>query len=197
MDTPLELSFHNTAHSEFLEQRIRERVARLHKRFAHINSCRIAVEAPHRNNARALGFRVRLEVRVPEKELVVSRDPGDEGERFDPSIVVRDAFDAMERQLERYSGKLRGEVKTHAAPMQGRVLRLFPDYGFIAATDGREIYFHRNAVINGGFEDLTEGSTVELALVDGESEKGPQATSVRPIGPMRFTPDAPKEGLAP
>lgn len=194
MDIPLEIAFRNMESSEALERRIRERVERLHRRFSHINSCRVAMEVPHRSPAQhALSFHVRIEVRVPEKELVVSRDPGDRGAHFDAYVTVRDAFDAMERQLEQYSQKLRGDVKSRAAPLQGRVLRLFPEYGFIGTTDGREIYFHRNTVVDARFEDLEEGTPVELSLVDGESPMGPQATTVRPIRPMEFVPEPTEE----
>ena len=192
MDVPLEIAFHNLDTSEGVETRIRERVDRMHRRFAHINSCRVVVEVPHRSASGPGEFHVRIETRVPDNELVVSRDPGDRGAHFDPYIVVRDAFDAMERQLESYSQKLRGETKHHPAPLQGRVLRTYVEHGFVGTNDGREIYFHRNAVADGDFEALEEGASVELTLIDGESPIGPQASTVRPIRPMEYLPDPPK-----
>ena len=81
---------------------------------------------------------------------------------------------------------MHGDVKAHAAPLQGRILRLFTGHGFIATTDQREIYFHRNSVVDGDFEDLEEGQTVELVLVHGESPMGPQASTVRPIRRMQY-----------
>jgi len=73
-------------------------------------------------------------------------------------------------------------VKAHATPPHGRVIRLFPDqgYGFIAAPDGRELYFHRNSVLSGGFEKLEVGS--EVSYAEEEGEKGPQASTVKPVG---------------
>lgn len=189
MDMPLEIAFHNTEPSEALETRIRERVQRLEHRFGHINSCHVVVDVPHRNPAeRARQFEVRIELRVPDKELAVSRKPGDRTNHFDPMVAVRDAFDAMERQLEEYSERLRGDVKAHEPGRQGRVLRLFPEHGFVGMTDGREIYFHRNAVVDARFEDLEEGAPVEVVLVHGESPAGPQASTVRPIRPMELEP---------
>ena len=189
MDTPLELAFHNVDASPAVERQIRKRVERMHRRFGRINSCRVVVEAPHRSQANPLAFHVRIEARVPGRELVVSRDPGRHGAHFDPYVMVRDAFDAMERRLEQHSQEVRGEVKTHHQPLQGRVLRTFADYGFVGTTDGREIYFHRNAVVDARFEDLEDGAAVELSLVDGESPMGPQATTVRPIGRMELVPE--------
>lgn len=189
MDTPLEIAFHNIPPSPAIEQRIRERVDRMQRRFAHVNSCRVVFEVPHRSAANALEYHVRIETRVPDKELVVSRDPGARGAQRDPHGAVRDAFDAMERQLEAHAEKVRGATKTHAAPLHGRVLRTFPEHGFVGTNDGREIYFHRNAVVDGDFEALEEGATVELSLVHGESPMGPQATTVRPIRPSTYHPD--------
>jgi cold shock CspA family protein/ribosome-associated translation inhibitor RaiA len=186
MDVPLEIAFHNLATSEALERRIRERVARMDRRYGRISSCRIVVEAPHRSPENAREYRVRIEARVPERELVVSRAPGTKGAHFDPYIVVRDAFDAMERQLEQHAQKIRGDTKHHPTPLQGRVLRTFADHGFVATNDGREVYFHRNAVPDGGFERLEQDTPVELTLVHGESPAGPQATTVRPIRPMEY-----------
>jgi cold shock CspA family protein len=80
-------------------------------------------------------------------------------------------------------------VKAHAVPPQGKILRLFPDHGFILTNEGLEIYFHRNAVVDARFEDLGTDMPVELSLIDGESPMGPQATTVRPIRPLEFVPD--------
>lgn len=189
MQVPLEIAFHNVDPSANLERKIRERVDKLHRFFDRIISCRVAVEAPHRSQAKALAYHVRIEVRVPGKELVVSRDPGEDGGQFDPYIVVRDAFDAMQRQLEGYSRKLRGDVKTLNTALQGRVLRTFADHGFIGTMDGREIYFHRNSVVGTDFDKLGEGEPVELVVAGDESPIGPQATTVKHIRPMRLDPD--------
>ncbi|MFP4539074.1 MAG: cold shock domain-containing protein [Dichotomicrobium sp.] len=96
-----------------------------------------------------------------------------------------------ERQLKEYREKVRGDVKTHVPPLQGRIVRLFPDqdYGFISTTDGQEIFFHRNAVGDCEFDDLEKGQPVELALWSGDSDIGPHASTVRPIGAMEYDPE--------
>ena len=70
----------------------------------------------------------------------------------------------------------------HEAPPQGTISSLVPerDHGFIAASDGREIYFHRNSVAGIKFDNLAIGQAVRFSEAIGD--KGPQATSVRPIG---------------
>lgn len=189
MQTPVEIVFHKLDRSEAVEARVRERVDRLERYHPRITSCHVYVEASHRSpQQKSLEYQVRLEVRVPGTELAVSSRPGDVNTHNDVYVAIRDAFQAMERQLKRHRGQRTGEVKVHAGPLQGMVSELHPerDHGQIATTDGRLVYFHRNSVLNGGFDELSEGTPVELTIQHDESEKGPQASSVRRIGPMRY-----------
>ncbi|MCL3883129.1 HPF/RaiA family ribosome-associated protein [Marivita sp. GX14005] len=181
MDSPLEIVWHNVEKSERLETRIRERVDKLHRYFDRINSCHIAVERPHRSQYHGYEFHLRIEVRVPGREIVISDDPGNRRDHFDADLTIRDAFDAMERRLEAHSQKVRGEVKTLSGPPHGTVVRKFDDYGFVRMSDGQEIYFSTNAVLNEGFDALEVGSAVELTVAEGEGAMGPQASMVRPI----------------
>ena len=78
--------------------------------------------------------------------------------------------------------RLQRQVKHHEPAPAGRVARLDPsgEFGFIETTDGREIYFHRNSVLNDAFHRLKLGTAV--AYSEEEGEKGPQASTVRPLG---------------
>jgi cold shock CspA family protein len=60
-------------------------------------------------------------------------------------------------------------------------------FGFIRAADGRELYFHRNALPNGDFDRLDPGAGVTFCEVDGE--KGPQASTVHLLGKTRHIVD--------
>lgn len=189
MQTPVEIKFHKLDRSDAVEAKVRERVARLERFHPKITSCHVYIEAAHRTpQHKSIDYDVRIEVRVPGTELMVSGKPGDNNAHGDVYIAVRDAFAAMERQLKRVRSEAVGTVKTHAAPLQGTVQELHAnsDHGQIATTDGRLIYFHRNSVLDGGFDSLGEGDTVELSVRDDESEKGPQASTVRQIGAMKF-----------
>jgi cold shock CspA family protein len=74
----------------------------------------------------------------------------------------------------------------HDAPPHGTIASLIPerDHGFIAASDGREIYFHRNSITGARLEDLEVGQEVRFS--EGAGDKGPQATYVRVIGKHRI-----------
>ena len=144
--------------------------------------CQVMFEEPHQHHHQGNLYHFRIDLTVPGKEIVVKRSPGDEHAHEDAFVALRDAFDAMRRQLEDYVRKRRGEVKTQEVPPHGRVIRLEPerDFGRLETPDGREIYFHRNSVIDADFDDLVIGT--ELRFVEESGEKGPQASSVFVVG---------------
>jgi cold shock CspA family protein len=94
--------------------------------------------------------------------------------------ALNDAFKRARRQLQDRVRRMARQVKHHDPTPIGRVSRIDPsgDFGFIATSDGREIYFHKNSVLNGGFARLKPGSAV--AFAEEEGDKGPQASTVRP-----------------
>jgi CspA family cold shock protein len=64
----------------------------------------------------------------------------------------------------------------------GKVKKIVADrgFGFIAADDGREYFFHRTAMQGGVFDSLRGGEAVEFETSQGP--KGPRAENVRLIG---------------
>ena len=53
-------------------------------------------------------------------------------------------------------------------------------FGFINATDGREIFFHQSSLVEVQFDALNENQKVEFEVE--ESPKGPRAINVRVTG---------------
>jgi len=184
MDVPLELSFRNMGPSDAVEARVRERVEKLERYFGCINSCRVVVEAPHRRHHKGKLYHLRIDIGVSGREIVVNRVPHDRHAGEDVNVAIRDPFDAAARQLEDHSRKAAGRVKAHEVPPHGKVsaLHAYDGYGFVTSADGQEVYFHKNAVVNGAFNKIAIGDEVRVALIEGESDKGPQATTVIPIG---------------
>jgi len=116
MQSPAEIVFRDMPRSDALEQNITDRIAKLEKKFDHITSCNVVIEESHNHKHQGKLFHVRINLHVPEKELVVSREKHDKQAHEDPYVAVRDAFNAMQRQLDDYSRKLRNDVKAHSLP---------------------------------------------------------------------------------
>jgi len=125
-----------------------------------------------------------VDIRVPGKDLVVSKERRHDHAHEVVRVAIRDAFAAAVRQLEDYARQQRGKVKRHEVPDHGTVTKLFREsgYGFVELPHGLEVYFHRNSVAGQAFDDLDIGGGVRITYVEGESDKGPQATTVVPIG---------------
>jgi cold shock protein len=66
------------------------------------------------------------------------------------------------------------------ASMNGTIKRLVSDkgFGFIAAGDGTEYFFHQSACQGVSFSELREGQSVSFDR--GQGPKGPRAENVRP-----------------
>lgn len=182
MRLPLQISFRNLDRSEAIEAAVRKRAARLDRFCGDIMSCRVTVEAPHRHRHKGKTYVVKIDLTVRGGELVVSRTPDDDHSHEDVYVAIRDAFDAMTRRVEDHVLTRRGKIKSHAVPPHGRISELQPglDFGRIATADGREIYFHRNSVLNADFDDLQPGDEVRFAEEPGD--QGPKATTVRRVG---------------
>lgn len=110
MQIPLQITIRDFPHSDALEADIRDKAQKLDEFFQHIMSCRVVVELPHQHQHQGKRYNVRIDIRVPQSEIVVNRD-----QHEDVYVAVRDAFDAAKRQLEDYARTIRGDVKTHQA----------------------------------------------------------------------------------
>ena len=70
--------------------------------------------------------------------------------------------------------------ETRMATMTGTIKRMINDkgFGFIAAGDGTEYFFHQSACTSTRFDDMREGQTVSFTV--GQGPKGPRAENVQP-----------------
>jgi ribosomal subunit interface protein len=105
MQVPQEISARLIELTPDLEADLRRRAAKLERFFDRVTSCRIAVERSSNHHQAGGPYRVRLDVTVPGSELVANK----EGE--DLKAVIRDAFQAAERQVEELADRRRAHVK--------------------------------------------------------------------------------------
>ena len=127
MKLPLEIVFHNLELFDAIEARVRERAEKLEKFYKDIMSCRVVIEAGHKHHHKGNLYQVRIDLKVPSAELIASREPQDHHAHEDVYVAIRDSFDAMRRQLEDYSRRRRGQVKTHEPVPGGRNVDTIPE----------------------------------------------------------------------
>ena len=116
MQIPIQVTFKGVEHSDAVEHNVRERAQKLERFGQDITSCRVVVErATHRHHKGDV-WHVRVNLTLPGRELAASRDPERHGGHESVQVAVRDAFDALRRQLEDYVQRRSGKVKHHEAP---------------------------------------------------------------------------------
>ena len=183
MQIPLQIVFEHIEQSPAIEARVRAEAERLEEFYSRIQSARVVVARPQRRRHKGDAYEVRIQLTLPgASDIVVRRAPGDINTHNDIYVTIRDAFSAARRQLQDHARIRQDKVKAHEVPPHGRIAALHPetDHGFIAASDGREIYFHRNSVADLAFDTLEAG--MEVRFSESVGNKGPQATFVRAIG---------------
>jgi ribosomal subunit interface protein len=156
---PVQITVRDMPSSPALEDHLRKKAMKLNQYCPKINSCRIVIHVPQKHKHQGKLFSVSIDLTVPGKELVVNRKLDE-----DVYVAIRDAFQALERQLETYTRKRRGDVKLHELLMQGFVKKLFMDagYGFIQGSDGSEYYFSPTNVSYPSFAQLQLGDIVQF-----------------------------------
>lgn len=176
-----QITFHNLPHSDAVETAVLHKIKHLEGCTEEVISCRVAIERPHHHRNKGNHFRVRIDLRLPGTELVVNRDPDEHQEFQDVYVAIRDAFDSMRRQLLSYLRKRHQHVKRHENTPLGRIAKLMngEGYGFISTFDGRDVYFHRNSVLDREFDRLKIGQMVRF--VEEQGVEGPQASTVHVV----------------
>ena len=167
--------------SEDTESAIRQEVAKLERFYPRITGCRVLVEAENRfASGEPVGYAVHIDLTLPQGEIPTTH-------QRDATLLttVQRAFQAMTRQVEDFARIQRDVGAPKPRESQAWVVRMFPDegYGFLETADGRELYFHKNSVLNKAFDRLGVGTEVRFA--EEEGEKGPQASTVALASPGR------------
>jgi cold shock CspA family protein len=183
MQTPVQVEYQGMDSDATLQRTVEKQAADLGQRFGRITSCRVAIAAPSGHHRTGGLHEVNIRLALPNgREVNVERTARADERHSDLDFAINDAFKRARRRLQDQVRRMRGLVKTAETPPRGTVTRIDPsgDFGFLESDDGREIYFHRNSVLDGAFPRLEIGAQVSFAEEAGD--KGPQASTVRPLG---------------
>jgi cold shock CspA family protein len=175
MKIPLDISARDVVVNGETEELIRDKASKLDRIYDQIIGCRVKIDKPHRSQRSGMTYNVSVDITVPGGELIVKRESDQ-----DLRAAVVSSFETAQRRLKNYAERQRGEVKTHFEKPMARVVRIFTEdgYGFLATPEGREVYFHENAVLGGKFEALNIGTAV--TFIEEQGDEGAQAVSVSP-----------------
>jgi ribosome-associated translation inhibitor RaiA len=111
MPIPLQITVLNVPRSAALEARVRKMADKLEKIHSRIVSCRVNIEELRRHRSTARLFHVRVDLRIPGKEIVSNHRHAK-----DAHVALRESFLSLRRQLEEVTHAARGEVKRRARP---------------------------------------------------------------------------------
>ncbi len=186
MDVPPEIAFREVEPTDALKALILEGIDKLEKVHPRLISCRATVTdtTPGRHSGNT--YRVQLEMAVPNRTVIVDQsDPG-AIEYQDVEQVIRQAFSIARNRLQEVKERSRGEVKRSELPPHGRVTRLLVSdegvrYGFLESRQGRQIYFHEEALVDLEYDELEVGDEVRYAEAGGG--RGSAGQHGRPAGP--------------
>jgi cold shock CspA family protein/ribosome-associated translation inhibitor RaiA len=183
MESPVKIEFRDMPESAAVREAVEQHVAKLEERYGRVTTGRVVVKGPGERHRTSGHYEINIRLALPDgKEINVERTPPADQRYADPSFALNNAFKRARRQLQDKARRLQGQVKQHEEQPMGTVLRIDPtgEFGFIESSDGQEIYFHRNSVLEAGFPRLAVGSRVTFTPEQGE--KGAQASTVKLLG---------------
>jgi ribosome-associated translation inhibitor RaiA len=112
MDTPLEIHFHGIDKSHAMEQRVREKVAKLAKHFDRLTRCRVVLEVPHRSPQKPKVYQIKIELGMPgRRPVVVSHEREGSHANEELGLAIRDAFEAALRKVDGLRTKIGQRAK--------------------------------------------------------------------------------------
>jgi ribosomal subunit interface protein len=159
MQQPLQITFRDVDHSEAVEARIREKIAKLDTFYNHITSCRVVVEQVQKHQHQGKLHNISIYASVPGKDLAVSNHPNE-----NLYLAIQTAMDSLREQLDNYHQRLYGDTKDHGVRLTGEIVRLVADgfYGFIADDEKNEYYFNLTHLVDKKFYQLRVGEKVHF-----------------------------------
>jgi cold shock CspA family protein/ribosome-associated translation inhibitor RaiA len=183
MQTPIEIDFQGLKGNEHLRACVLKHVAVLEERFGRITACRVVIRAPSERHRTGGAYEIAIRLSLPQgREVDIRRSETADERHADPTFALNDAFKRARRRLRDQARRMQGHVKAHDGPPIATVSK-FDDvtgFGFLETADGREVYFHKNAVLNGGARHIAPG--VRVTYFEEMGDKGAQASTVKVLG---------------
>jgi ribosomal subunit interface protein len=108
MAAQLQITVHDMPYSAVFETRVRGKLARLERIYPRITAFHVTLEAPHHRHRESGQFCVKLDIKMPGAEIVVTRDHDE-----DIYVALSDACKAARRQLIEHAERGQGGDNSH------------------------------------------------------------------------------------
>ena len=182
-----EIAFHNVDKLDWAEAEIREHIADLERIFDRLITCRVRVEQRANNTNGTIPPVVHVELAMPgSKDIVVAPEPDRLQRKFqtpDLHNAINDAFRVAKKRLLDWKDQRNRPARNGGRDVEnqflGEVAELpeEQDFGFLMNKEGGLLYFHRNSMLAGDFDELKLGD--EVSYVEEMGDTGPIASKVR------------------
>ncbi len=170
MQTAAEIDIQGIATTSQIRTVIAKHVADLDQRFGRVTACRVVLKAPGGHHRTSGLYEVNIRLALPDgREVNVNRTAPADERHSDLDFAINDAFKRARRQLQDQVRELQGLVKHHVGAPIGTVVQLDPlgEFGLLESSDGQEIYFHRNSVLDDDYSQLGCGLSRNLCRGNG------------------------------
>ena len=181
MPADVQISFRGMESSPSVEAQVRRRAEGLQQFSDRVSACRVMLEAAHRRHRQGTIYHVRVDLTAPGGEVVVGRGARRGSCARGPARLD---WRCIRCRPPPASGPTPARWPTKLSRRSDRPdRRVFAerDYAFLETDEGEEIYIHRNAVVDGGFDRLKVGDHVRFVvdLDEGESCQGKHRHTAR------------------
>jgi len=188
MNAPIEVSFHHFESTDRIRAKIDELIEGLDKFDGVITSGRVVVDGVQKHGHKTV-VDVKVELSYPGGVAVGKRSgefPSPSGQKdFDTALVQ--SFHAATSQIKSSFEKRQPQEtkQLNFQPERGRIDRLDKGLknGFVALMNGESLFFSAD-VLKGDFTQLAIGDEVLAIPSAVEGAYGPQASSIKPTGPL-------------
>jgi len=112
MQKPLEITFRNMEWSEAVASAVERKLAKLEQLTHAIIRCHVTIGLPHQHHVKGKRYEVNIDLTIPHYGLIIGKSHDNKREYEDVYVAIRDAFEAIRRQVEAHNSRRRSKVKT-------------------------------------------------------------------------------------
>lgn len=111
----LQVIFRGIPTSRGVSELIARKLDKLEKQHTRIQRCRVVIDRPHQHHQKGQRFHVTVDLSIPNDELVVCKGEHEKGYE-NVYVAVRDAFTAVQKQMQRSMTRKRRHVRYVPGP---------------------------------------------------------------------------------